>query len=122
MSYSFASSQKYITRHIPTFTTTALSIVLAHVISLCVSAPNQMMLGKDGCVATLATILSSVPKTHWAKTKFIMEVLALLTKASKPLPHLVLYVMSIIPTCLAFSFYPGLMSSAEEDLQADAKK
>ncbi|KAK7085141.1 hypothetical protein SK128_000586, partial [Halocaridina rubra] len=45
------------------------------------NSTNQVMLGKDGCVATLAAILTSVPKTHWAKMKFLMEVLALLTKA-----------------------------------------
>lgn len=53
------------------------------------NSTNQMMLGKEGCVATLATILSSVPKTHWAKIKFIMEVLALLTKAKSNVIRLV---------------------------------
>lgn len=47
------------------------------------SATNQVVLGKDGCMSTMAAILCSVPKTHWAKIKFIMEILALLTKASK---------------------------------------
>ncbi|KAG0714549.1 Cytosolic carboxypeptidase 1 [Chionoecetes opilio] len=50
---------------------------------------NQMVLGKEGCVATLATLLSSVPKTHWAKIKFIMEVLALLTKTKSNVIRLV---------------------------------
>lgn len=70
-----------------------------------------MVLGKEGCVATLATILSSVPKTHWAKIKFIMEVLALLTKASKPLSHthLAPAVLSIIPS-LFFSLCSQIMS------------
>ncbi|XP_042212174.1 uncharacterized protein LOC121859437 isoform X1 [Homarus americanus] len=49
---------------------------------------NQVMLGKDGCVATMASILSSVPKTHWAKIKFIMEILSLLTKVTNVSPRL----------------------------------
>ncbi|ROT85553.1 hypothetical protein C7M84_011899 [Penaeus vannamei] len=52
------------------------------------NSTNQVMLGKDGCVATLVSILSSVPKTHWAKIKFIMETLALLTKATNVSPRL----------------------------------
>ncbi|XP_042212175.1 uncharacterized protein LOC121859437 isoform X2 [Homarus americanus] len=50
---------------------------------------NQVMLGKDGCVATMASILSSVPKTHWAKIKFIMEILSLLTKVKSNVIRLV---------------------------------
>ncbi|XP_066949748.1 cytosolic carboxypeptidase 1-like isoform X2 [Macrobrachium rosenbergii] len=53
------------------------------------NSTNQVMLGKDGCVATLAAILTSVPKTHWAKIKFIMEILALLTKAKSNVIRLV---------------------------------
>ncbi|XP_069979265.1 cytosolic carboxypeptidase 1 isoform X2 [Penaeus vannamei] len=53
------------------------------------NSTNQVMLGKDGCVATLVSILSSVPKTHWAKIKFIMETLALLTKAKSNVIRLV---------------------------------
>nr|XP_045581248.1 cytosolic carboxypeptidase 1-like [Procambarus clarkii]XP_045581249.1 cytosolic carboxypeptidase 1-like [Procambarus clarkii]XP_045581250.1 cytosolic carboxypeptidase 1-like [Procambarus clarkii] len=45
------------------------------------NSTNQVMLGKDGCVATMASLLCSVPKTHCAKIKFIIEILALLTKA-----------------------------------------
>lgn len=41
------------------------------------------MLGREGCVTTIVTILNSVPKTHHAKIKFIMEILALLTKTSE---------------------------------------
>ncbi|KAK3852938.1 hypothetical protein Pcinc_040492 [Petrolisthes cinctipes] len=44
------------------------------------NSTNQMMLGREGCVTTIVTILTSVPKTHHAKIKFIMEILALLTK------------------------------------------
>ncbi|XP_076065569.1 cytosolic carboxypeptidase 1-like isoform X3 [Oratosquilla oratoria] len=50
---------------------------------------NQIMLGKDGCVATMATILCSVPKNHWGKLKFIMEILALLTKAKSNVVRLI---------------------------------
>lgn len=53
------------------------------------NSTNQVVLGKDGCVATMAAILSSVPKTHWAKIKFIMEILALLTKAKSNVIRLV---------------------------------
>ncbi|XP_037776542.1 cytosolic carboxypeptidase 1-like [Penaeus monodon] len=53
------------------------------------NSTNQVMLGKDGCVTTLVAILSSVPKTHWAKVKFIMETLALLTKAKSNVIRLV---------------------------------
>ncbi|XP_068215809.1 cytosolic carboxypeptidase 1-like isoform X2 [Palaemon carinicauda] len=53
------------------------------------NSTNQVMLGKDGCVATLAAILTSVPKTHWAKIKFILETLALLTKAKSNVIRLV---------------------------------
>ncbi|CAL4105221.1 unnamed protein product, partial [Meganyctiphanes norvegica] len=50
---------------------------------------NQMLLGKEGCVCTMATLLNSIPKTHWAKLKFIMEVLAHLTKVKSNVVRLI---------------------------------
>ncbi|KAL7643784.1 UNVERIFIED_CONTAM: hypothetical protein RMT77_005790 [Armadillidium vulgare] len=49
---------------------------------------NQMVLGKDGCVTTLLNLLNSLPKTHWAKIKLILENLALLTKTTPVSPRL----------------------------------
>ncbi|RXG59360.1 Cytosolic carboxypeptidase 1 [Armadillidium vulgare] len=50
---------------------------------------NQMVLGKDGCVTTLLNLLNSLPKTHWAKIKLILENLALLTKTKSNVVRLV---------------------------------
>ncbi|KAK3860335.1 hypothetical protein Pcinc_033608 [Petrolisthes cinctipes] len=58
------------------------------------NSTNQMMLGREGCVTTIVTILTSVPKTHHAKIKFIMEILALLTKTTHVSPRLAAIVQS----------------------------
>ena len=42
-----------------------------------------MVLGKEGCIGTMSNIFSAVPKTHYAKIKFIIEIFSHLTKASK---------------------------------------
>lgn len=76
------------------------------------TATNQMMLGREGCVTTIVTILNSVPKTHHAKIKFIMEILALLTKTSE-LPYCScfvlflskLYLLSFIDSRVGFTLY-----------------